>query len=86
MNMAGKFQQKILLLIFWFNSLDKIIRKKQQLSYRIINSRLDIDKFPIYSRVPNNRGVWNNRGEGGLKMSPKTNNRGVGGLERLWKG
>ena len=29
-----------------------------------------------YSRVPNNRGVWNNRGGGGLEISPKTNNRG----------
>ena len=40
---------------------------------RLVSKRCG--KKGMYSRVPTNRGVWNNRGEG-VKISPKTNNRG----------
>ena len=40
---------------------------------------MDCEIVDRYSRVPNNRGIWNNREGGGeLEISPKTNNRGFG--------
>ena len=50
-----------------------VIRWNQVFPFSLALHEMSIN----YSRVPNNRGG------GGLEISPKTNNRGGGGLEQL---